>query len=282
MKRSIKAFCLLGIVLISVLFCGAVNEENYYEDHMSLCRAMIDAVVADDRAAAQATVIPKISEQEFDQVYRGLRSLWSKMEKYAIVAEEQGHFTENGVTYYKTVFKVTSEDGAVYLVSCVTEPGGKQLAGFHATLSDLSEAAEEVPFLLQALFLLLTLACVAFSVWMTVDCARRKIKLKWLWILLCWLSAGFTLTFAASNVGLYFRFGLVFLPSMATLRSGIFALQLYLPVGAIIYFFMRKKLSAKAEQETVAYYAQPNFDFTVEEPQNVETPSEEQDPPAEE
>jgi hypothetical protein len=81
---------------------------------------------------------------------------------------------------------------------------------------------------------------------------------------------------------MYFRFGLVFLPSMATLRSGIFALQLYLPVGAIIYFFMRKKLSAKAEQETVAYYAQPNFDFTVEEPKNVETPSEEQDPPAEE
>ena len=282
LKRSLKALCLLGILLISLLFCGAFVEKDPYAEHETLCKAMIDAVIADDREKAASLLADEVPMENFDEVYRFLRSVWADMKGYTVAVEEQGSVRENGVSYYSSVYKVTSDDGTVFRVTCTTAPGGSKLAGFHASLTDISEAPEKVPFLVQLAFILFMAACTAFAVWMVVDCIRRRIRLKGLWIVLCCLSAGFTLTLAAGNVDLMLRAGLVFFPSMATMRSSVFMLQMYFPLGAIVYFFRRKKLSAKLEQETAAFYNSQQPDFTVEVPPTVpEDLSAPQDPPKE-
>ena len=95
---------------------------------------------------------------------------------------------------------------------------------------------------------------------MAVDCLRHKFKGRIGWLLVILLvSSLIRLSFSGGKLSLHFNFG-VYLYSTALLResTGAVLLRLYVPVGAIVYWFRRKKLhsSGKDNQTVIAKSAE--------------------------
>lgn len=99
----------------------------------------------------------------------------------------------------------------------------------------------------QWVFLLIGLAEIGLIIGSVVDCARTKIKRKALWIVLILLgSVIWTLSAVQGKVSFNFNIGLL-LSHTALIRysTGGFMLRLYLPVGMVAYWIMRRKLRAE-------------------------------------
>ena len=98
--------------------------------------------------------------------------------------------------------------------------------------------------------LLVLLLMYAFVIWMLVDCIRRKLKRKVLWVLLVFLGVAFTVT-VGNQIGFKFMIGLMFQNSTVDADPYIKAVvtKLVVPVGAIVYFFLRKKYTINSETE---------------------------------
>lgn len=91
--------------------------------------------------------------------------------------------------------------------------------------------------------LMFSLLVLAFCIITTVFAAKSNIKMKPLWIVLIWiLQSGFTVTSTNQS----FHFGLelikVSFSGYRALPGGGFSLTVLLPVGAILYWILRKKL----------------------------------------
>ena len=122
------------------------------------------------------------------------------------------------------------------------EPG---LAGFHVSPAENAGPAEVSAGVMGWVFTGLGVAAWGFVLWMVVDCLRRKMKHKWLWlltILLVWMV--FSLSLFQGKASIHFNFGvLIGLSRLSVFADGSRALYLYLPLGAVSYFFTRKKLT---------------------------------------
>jgi len=79
---------------------------------------------------------------------------------------------------------------------------------------------------------------------MLIDCAKRNIKWKPLWIILI-LMGMFTVVISDSRFSVHIGLVLAEYCHLKLFTSGSFELNLALPVGAIVYFFIRKTLPPK-------------------------------------
>ena len=124
----------------------------------------------------------------------------------------------------------------------------------------------EVLIPIQITLALVSLASVAFCIWMIIDCAKRKIDKKPLWIIIILL--GFSITYTLGNsVGI--RFMLNFVLSISTISRD--SLSVGAPIGAIVYCIMRKKLTHIDPEPEVVESAE----FTLEtENSDESTPTE--------
>jgi hypothetical protein len=90
---------------------------------------------------------------------------------------------------------------------------------------------------------------MAFTVWMLVDAIRRKMTKKALWIILILLSLSLSFTTGPNTVNNSFMVTLFLTPSsyQAVIPNETLTLTVVLPLGSLIYFFLRKKLTAQYE-----------------------------------
>ncbi|MBO5006913.1 MAG: hypothetical protein J6C89_05665, partial [Clostridia bacterium] len=101
----------------------------------------------------------------------------------------------------------------------------------------------------QILILLFSAVCIAFIIFALIDCCKHKMKYKPLWIIiiLCGVVA-FTVTLNNTDINFKARVAaMLFSYSYLQIyETGALIFNLSIPVGAIVYFFLRKKLYASA------------------------------------
>ena len=249
-----------AILILTLLFCGCEIKEDV-NTQKQLCEKMIDRVIENDAEGAYALVNDVGTKEEFLPVWEEMRSALKESKSYEIKATGWKTNINNGNEVTQVTLEVTTDDGKTCQFT-VTTLGDGSVAGLHFLDStDFIESTSYVPAV-KIVLMLISLAFAAFTVWMFVDAIRRRMKRKVWWVLLCLVHGGITLVTGPSQFNIKFDVKLVFgLSDVAVYNSSLaVAIGIFIPVGAIIYFFMRKKLSAQfeAQNQTKAASAQEN------------------------
>ena len=251
MKRQIKK-CMLTVMvlllLISFAGCAGIPDGRQIREKTMV---MLDALIADDAAAAYAMVADACTQAEFDGVYANMRQMVVGVTSYELKTVSFNSRTGNGKTTTQAVYSMRADNGKSFAVQATEATGYQGLAGFRIAPEENTNlfyngelGHMEGADALQWGMLVLSGLTLVFVIVVLIDCCRRKIKQKVLWIVLILLGM-VTLTFFASSTSMRMNFNIgAILSYSALLRygDGSTALRIMFPLGAVLYLCLRKKL----------------------------------------
>lgn len=254
MKKTILILC-VAVLLVAVLLCAV--SCNLKEDGAraeALCREMTDAILADDEDAAYRLVSDTMDRETFAAGFHALREALSGIDgAYELRQTAFRSEIDNGTSSYSATYEISSGGTTVTVEVAMTE-GYEGLTRYSASYSTSADAVGALTTvgefnLLQWALLIASALFIAFEVLMVLDCVKRTLNAKALWIILILL--GHLKIYAntvAEGLSAGFRIGALLPYSRLLLYDGgAFDFTLVLPVGAIVYFFLRKWLTAKYE-----------------------------------
>ena len=160
--------------------------------------------------------------------------------------------TSDGEEVTTIQYLVSGEGGKFYLdVAKLT--GTEGLSGFQITEAEADAEATTPSGLIHRVFSAVGFLTMIFALWMAVDCARRKMKFKWLWLPLIVLGMTmFSLTMGDGGMSWRFNVGVYLgMTNLKTFVAGGFRATVYVPIVAIVYFFKRKDLTEKTGIESL-------------------------------
>lgn len=260
MKKSIRtpiAVLLLVFLTLTVLIgCESALINNGM--HRAECEAYLDAMLAGDFEAAHA-ITPAIDREEHRAYFEESRKALEGATTYTLTQTGWNINTNNGVTTKSASYQMVTDNGLICQFSLNTVEGYEGIANisFRDTTA-FAQSAQLVEKINIAL-IIVSLLPIAFSIWMLVDCCKRKMNHKVWWIILTLLAFRFSYTTGPTNVGTHFS-GVPFFAFSsitAVIPTESLTVAIALPIGALIYFFLRKKLSA----QYAAQQAQLPFTF---------------------
>ena len=269
MKKLGRLVCfLLVLSLLLLAGCGAKDEweaaekmagklSDKIEDPQLRAdtEKLLNAMIADDYDTARDAIYEGVNEADFRQMYTSLQPYLTGMEQYTLVASNINKTVKNGVSSTNVRYMMTAGEQK-FLVDVARIEGYEGLTAFYlneyqpvtvtGTLGHMQGANAA-----QWTFLAIGILEIVFAIWMFVDCCRHKIRRKWLWLLLIALGYVILSVIAAPeqfrinfNVGAFLSY-----TSLICYSTGGATCQVVIPVGAIVYLSMRKKLFAGYEAE---------------------------------
>ena len=263
-----KCIC-VGLVILLLLLagCGAQDEWEAAEKAAGLVsdvtedsqlradtEKLLDAMIANDYAAAWDAVYEGADAAEFRKMYIELQPHLLQIEDYELVVSNINKTVRNGVSTVSVRYMMTAGDLRLFVDAARVE-GYEGLTGFYlneyvpvvttGTLGSMQDANA-----LQWIVLVMGMLGIAFTVWMFADCCCHKLRRKWLWLL--FIALGYLLIHLIAtpeqfrvnfNAGVYLSY-----TSLICYSTGGFTLRVTIPVGAVVYLICRKKLFAKYAQ----------------------------------
>jgi hypothetical protein len=269
MKKLGRLVCVLLVLSLLLLAgCGAKDEweaaekmagklSDKIEDPQLRAdtEKLLDAMIADDYDTARDAIYEGVNEADFQQMYASLQPDLAEMEQYTLVASNINKTVKNGISSTNVRYMMTAGEEK-FLVDVARIEGYEGLTAFHlnayqpvtvtGTLGHMQGANAA-----QWIFLAIGILEIVFTIWMFVDCCRHKIRRKWLWLLL--IALGYVILSVIAtpeqfrinfNVGAFLSY-----TSLICYSTGGATCQVVIPVGAIVYLSMRKKLFAGYEAE---------------------------------
>ena len=247
--KNKSALFLCMILVFSLLLCGCSAKEDS-EQSRALCENMVDCIIRDDYASAYAMIQTVASQDEFDPLWHAMRDSLKNSASYELQQKNWYKEWSNGVTVTRVLFEITTDDGKICQMLVSTRDGIDGIAGVN--FLDSTDFVQKTDFLntVNIFLILYSVACFAFSIWMLIDCLKRCRKHKILWAILTLLYIGFTVTGSTSAFNVNFRVSLLTaITSISADRTALaISFTAFLPIGAIIYCIMRKRLSRSDEQ----------------------------------
>ena len=216
-KRFVAVILML-ILAVSVLSaCDPVKDSA---ESRVLCEDFLNQVIANDHDAAYAMVEDACTVGEFDPVWNEMRQVMSGSSSYELTQTGYNFHHADGVSQTSVSFEVVTDDGKVAQIQVVTMEGIEGIAGLH--FLDSTEFIKETSFVsfVNIVFIVISVLLLAFVIWMLVDCCRRKIGYKVLWLLLILAGVSFSLSVGGGGVNVNFGLFLIY-PSwgMTALRT---------------------------------------------------------------
>ena len=252
MKRIV---CIL--ILLALLMTGCGPRDLKIDDSAFLpsATAMLDALLEGDYDTCRAVMTSQVDDASLRTAVEQMSGLLAEVESYDLTPVGWNKKITNGTEMSSLRYEMSTEAGD-FFVELVLVEGVDGLAGFHITpVQALAVTGNPGNMkgagVLQWLVLLFGVAEYGFVIWMAVDCLRRKPKAKVGWLLLILLvSSIFTLTLTAGRLSFNFNVGIyLHLSSLLKDSAGAIQLKLYVPLGAIVYWFRRKKLCAPVVEQ---------------------------------
>ncbi len=253
MKKSFRR-ALAAVVLVFALLAVTACAELLLPDDDRL-EPLVDAILADDADAAYKLFNPDyITAAAFEGAWGELRAPAAGATGAEIKTVGWHTNTTNGVTTTQYTYQVDYDNGSTVMLSLYARKNvtGYAALGFHDATDFLAETKSTVT-IGSIVLLILSLLSIAFCIWMIVDCARRRIKGKALWIILILLAFSLLVT-TGEKSGLSFSLGIFIQLSSVQANIGTLSLatKVVIPLGAIVYFFLRKRLTMAAADAPAA------------------------------
>lgn len=251
-KSSLTPMKVLVILLLAVLLlpilsgCESMLIDNGL--HRAECEAFVNALMANDYKAAQA-VAPTILTNDKKSVFDTCRQSFEGATSYELTQTGWNVNTVNGVTTQTAAYQIELDTGKICQLTLQTTENVEGIAFIN--FRDSSEFIESTKNVgtVNIVLLAISIVVMAFTVWMLVDAIRRKMTKKALWIILILLSLSLSFTTGPNTVNNSFMVTLFLTPSsyQAVIPNETLTLTVVLPIGSLIYFFLRKKLTAQYE-----------------------------------
>ena len=238
------------IICLASVFTGCGDTKKNDEVKL-LTEKFIDAILADDPDTAYSLMVSGINRAEFDAFFVQIKEIFDGVKTYELAQTGWNASINNGISSYKVTFKMTTDIGADYQVETTITENYENIFYIHITPMATGSSPANlflIPFNIGAL--IFSAAAIGFVIWMIVDCAKRKIGKKVLWIIIILLGVSITLTIG-NGFNIKWMIGLAIAFSSVSLSGGAVSFRLALPVGAIVYFILRKKLTKKAESQQI-------------------------------
>ena len=253
MKRNKILAALLSLLLALTLF--ACTADMDVGNNTELAEQFMDHVIAADYEGAYGMVKATVTDSDFRPYWKDIRQTAEGAKTYELEQIGWQINTVNGVTDRTTAYRVYLDNERTVLLRVMTREGIEGIAGIH--FSDITEflaSTEAFVPTVQIILWVFSGLGMAFTLWMLVDCLRRKMKYKVVWVLLILFSLCLTFTVGETS-NFSFNVGLFFQPSTITADPGLVAVvtKLVIPVGAILYLCLRKHFIVEkpaAENET--------------------------------
>ena len=275
-KRNVAmlSFLLVAVMLLSVGCAAAEDWDSMWNSAVKmgeklndpqvqqLTEEMIDAIRENDPEAAKAVITAEVDPAAVEQVVSQLYPAFADMDVYTLQAANiqknknlGTDVTNTAIRYLLAGGKNTPGELRFYVDVTHSSQEPQCLKGFHVTdyqeiiysgtLTTMADAngAQWAMLLIGALEL-------AFVIWMFVDCCMHKMEKKWLWLLLTGL-AMFSFQVISGSGQFHVRYNVGWIMSYSMLRlssQGEVFFQLLIPIGAIVYAILRKKLFADYEK----------------------------------
>ena len=251
MKRTRITSLILALLIITLCLssCGilktfedeiaAIIDENSAEEKI-LCISVLDAFTSG------GTLPEEISEESLKE----LTSVFCDEKSYELRAVGWYENTTNGTTTKEVTFRLTVPGGKIASIETLTDPNTGELLDIK--VNDVTDfASKESTFkLINAILKVLSLLFVAFAAWMLIDCVKRNLKLKPLWIFI--ILAGLLITVSSAREHFSANLGVGVILSLSDLEFSLLEeridFDILLPVGAAVYLFARKRLPLKPDE----------------------------------
>ena len=288
MKKLKKIIACLFIFILCISLASCELETEQGNEIKAMCQTFLDAVIAQDEQSAKSVIAHETDPDEFSEIFGLICEYTYGIETYTLRQTGFNSGIDNGYSYYEAIFDMESNVGN-FQVSGTTVEGYDNLYNFNIISEEdlnpsytgtITSLKGSNPF--QILLLLVSAACLAFSVVMLIDCFKHKMKYKPLWIIL--ILAGifaFTLTYIDGEINFNWRVAVLFFSytHLAIYETGAFTLNISIPLGALLYLALRKKLHSSVQAKEESVIAEDNTpanepENEAEEPKN-ENPYEE-------
>lgn len=255
--------CLCALLLFSS--CNQIQPD--LTDKQADMASLMDCVIANDKNAATVLMehVPISDQAQMDAFWNELLRIYDGASTYEIklVSWNTSYsFTDqSGITTVVYQAKADTKACAEFKLSY---DGENLLRGVNVI--DVTENHSLIIIIIRVLLILWFIASVALGVWMTVDCVKRPIRLKVLWIILIWVSVILQVSMAGASFRFNFSFTLI--PTWGIIQSTVstFLLRVPVPVGSLIYLVVRKKIKPKASKQSMDMPAEPtvsDFESTL-------------------
>lgn len=258
LKRTsiIILLCLCALLLFSS--CNQLQPD--LTDQQADMEKLMDCVIANDKQAATALMahVPISNQAQMDAFWDELLRIYDGASTYEIklVSWNTSYSFTDQSTLTTVVYQAKADTKACAEFK-LSYDGENLLRGVNVT--DITENHSLVIIIIRVLLILWFIASVALGVWMTVDCVKRPIRFKVLWIILIWVSV----VLQVSMIGTSFRFNFSFtlIPTWGVIQSTVstFLLRVPVPVGSLIYLAVRKKIKPKASKQSTEAPAEPTI-----------------------
>ncbi len=254
-----RALPLLVIALVLLATLISCTPDMDVGNNTELADEFMDHVIANDYNAAYGMVKATVSDPDFRAYWATVQTVADGAKAYEMKQIGWKLNQSNGVSTRTTAYQAELDNGRTVLLRVVTQDGIEGIAGIH--FSDITEFIRETDAYVPTVNIVLTvlhLLLMAFTVWMFVDCLRRKLAYKWLWLLLIIFSVAFTVTLGDTS-NFSFNVGLFCQPSTMEADPGLLAVvtKIVIPVGAILYLCLRKKFTIDPKQPEEEVPADP-------------------------
>lgn len=238
-KVAILIMILVAVIAFSACEIPIDTDSTLYQN----TEGMIEALAENDKDAARALLGEACSDEDFNNAYPAFVEVFNGIGEYELSGLGVNRGVKNGISYNNMTLLLSTEKGEFQLFVEERSDIPGVLSSFHISEYNSAAAAPSGSVIaFQIILFLVSIAELGFVVWMTVDCAKRKIRKKALWIILILLvNVIFKLAVSSSNI----RFNLSFFfgtSSLSVLSTGEFAISLSIPLGAILWLIMRDRI----------------------------------------
>ena len=242
LRRALPLVLTALILLVTLISC---TPEVDYGDSIKLSDQFMDHVIADDYDSAYRLVKATVTDPDFRAYWDTIQLVAEGAETYTKLPVQRNATRSGGVTTITTAYQVNLDNGRTVLLRVVTRDGIEGIAGIHfSDITDFLASTDTYVPVLQAIVMVFSLLCMAFTIWMFVDCLRRKMKYKFVWAILTVFGIALNLT-VGETFSFSFHIGLFVQMSTVQVDPGLVAVvtKLVIPVGAILYLCLRKKFT---------------------------------------
>lgn len=252
-KTSKVAILLVCLMLVMLLLnsCGGLDYD--FDEVHDVTDEFIDAVIENDKEEAYELTKNIYAEKDFLEIYNEYREMLKNVEEYELEAIESNTEMDNGSKKINVLYVMeVGEEKFVVDATVSSTNGGLN----YIYINEYDDAVKEEYIVVLTytapsyIFRLILFAELAFLIIVIVDCARHKIKRKALWLVIIILG-NLTVIFSGEDGGLFARFNLLEILGtyLNTYSDNSFEMGISIPIGAIVYLIMRKKLFREWKKE---------------------------------
>ncbi len=256
--KRISAVFLAVIMVFAMSGCSQIAGMFESREMRTNTENMLDAVVCDDIVSAYVIVDEICTADAFLTVFDNMKTMLADVENYdlsVISANRKTSLSGGQRTEVSTAAYRMTTNAGTYIIDVQMVSTSSDLYSFYITPIELTDHYStgtvdnmKGATVFQWIMLLSNILVAGFVIFAFVDCCRRKIGAKALWLIL--IAVGFaaiTVTVGAAKFGINFGLGWFFSYSaFVEYGGGTTMFRLLLPLGAILYFIFRNTLIGRA------------------------------------